>query len=490
MYADRINKIRIRLIKNNRTVTLEKQLIMKNTSNIHNDMFRDMQEKNLFHQTHKYALEYLDQAFDRNIFPTEEALSDLKHFEEDMPDAPSGSSEVLELLHKYGSPATVAQIGGRYFGFVNGSVVPAGLAAKNLATYWDQNTALQVISPIASKLETVVEKWLKQLFNLPDRAVAGFVSGTSSANFCGLAAARYRIFKNMGWDINEKGFIGAPQIRVVAGRHAHSAILKAVNLLGFGAGNIEWVDVDDQGRIIPEAIPELDSKTILILQAGNVNSGSFDPFDEICDKANKAKAWVHIDGAFGLWAAGSEKLKYLTKGMEKANSWAVDGHKTLNTPYDSGIVMCEDNEAIVSALHMTGGYIILGKERDGMFYTPEMSRRARVVELWATMKYLGRYGIDQMVEVLHVRAKQFAEEISRVEGFRVLNEVVFNQVIVSCASDELTLQTLKKVQEQRECWAGSSDWDGRKVIRVSVCSWATTAEDITTSVRSFEQSIS
>ncbi|MCK5097137.1 MAG: aspartate aminotransferase family protein, partial [Desulfobacteraceae bacterium] len=257
-----------------------------------------------------------------------------------------------------------------------------------------------------------------------------------------------------------------------------------IGLLGFGKDSIEWVDTDKQGRIIPESIPELDDNTILILQAGNVNSGSFDAFENICNKANNANAWIHIDGAFGLWAGAVKKLKHLTKGMDKANSWSVDAHKTLNTPYDCGIVLCKDEDALVSALHMTGSYIVLGDKRDGMFYTPEMSRRARIIELWATMKYLGRDGIDEMIYGLHQRAVQFAEEL-KSHGFEILNDVVFNQVLIHCDTDELTKKVLAKIQEMRICWCGGSQFNNKEVIRISVCSWATTSKDISISVKSF-----
>ena len=453
-------------------------------SPIQNKMFKEKKGKLIFNKSQKYALEYLDNAFERNIYPTDEAVKNLKYFDEDMPQSSTEAQEVLELLHKYGSPATVSQIGGRYFGFVNGGVVPAGLAARLLADFWDQNSVMQVSSPVSSHLETIVEKWLCRLFNLPEKTVAGFVSGTSSATFCGLAAARYRILQKAGWDVNNKGLFGAPGIRIVTGNQAHSTVLKAIGLLGFGKDNIEWVDTDEQGRIIPELIPELDASTILILQAGNVNSGSFDKFDEICVKANNADVWIHIDGAFGLWAGAVEKLKHLTKGMEKANSFSVDAHKTLNTPYDCGIALCKDEEALVSALHMTGSYIVLGDKRDGMFYTPEMSRRARIIELWATLKYLGKEGINEMIYGLHKRAKQFAEEL-KSNGFKILNDVVFNQVLVHCGTDDLTMKTLQKIQEMRVCWCGGSKFNNKDVIRISVCSWATTSEDISISVGSF-----
>jgi glutamate/tyrosine decarboxylase-like PLP-dependent enzyme len=326
---------------------------------------------------------------------------------------------------------------------------------------------------------------LKSIFHLPETTVAGFVSGTSGANLCGLAAARYRLLKNLQWDVNASGLFSAPNIRVVAGKQAHSTVIKATALLGFGQKSIEFVEVDDQGRISSDLLPELDNRTLLILQAGNVNSGSFDDFSKICEKARNAGAWIHIDGAFGLWAGAAEQLKHLTKGMEYAHSWAVDGHKTLNTPYDCGIIMCADREALTSALHMSGSYIVVSEDRDGMLYTPEMSKRARIIELWATLKYLGKSGVDQMITTMHERAVQFATKISALDGFTVLNQVVFNQVLVCCDSDEMTNKVLEKIQALRECWVGGSMWQDRRVIRISVCSWATTSDDIDTSVQSF-----
>jgi len=447
-------------------------------------MFSELLKHDLFEQAKDYALEYAENSIDRNVYPTDNAIENLKVFDESLPDKIGESKTIIEKLHKYGSPATVSQIGGRYFGLVNGGIIPTALAVKWINDFWDQNTPLYVTSPITSKLETIVENWLKEIFNLTTDTVAGFVSGTSMAILCGLAAARYRIYRRLDWDVNSKGLINAPKIRIVAGKHAHGTVLKAVTLLGFGKDIIEWVDVDNQGRIIPDLIPELDERTILILQAGNVNSGAFDSFQDICDKAKQSNAWIHIDGAFGLWAAGSEKLSYLTKGIEKADSWSVDGHKTLNTPYDSGIVLCKDKDALVSALQASGSYIVYGENRDGMLYTPEMSRRARAVELWATIKYLGKEGIDELVYGLHDRAKQFADGLSKY-GFKILNEVVFNQVIVACDNDLETESTLKNIQELRDCWCGGSQWFDKKVIRISVCSWATTEKDIDISINSF-----
>ena len=452
-------------------------------------IINELNAKELFDQAQQYAYEYLQEIFVRNVYPTEEALKNLAVFDEEFPIESARAKDVLKQLHTFGSPATTATLGGRYFGFVTGSALPVGLAAKNLSTYWDQATAMNVMSPISSKLETVVEKWLIELFHLPKDSSAGFVSGTSAANLCGLAAARYRILQRQGWDVNQRGLRNAPKIRVVTGRQAHSTVLKAIGILGLGQENIEWVDVDDQGRILVDMLPSLDESTLLILQAGNVNSGAFDEFERICDLGRQANAWVHVDGAFGLWASAVENLNYLTNGVENATSWAVDGHKTLNTPYDCGIVLCADKEALTAALHMSGSYIVESTERDGMFCTPEMSRRARVVELWAILKYLGRKGVDEMVLTMHKRAKQFANDISQIQGFHVENDVVFNQVLVRCETDELTERTLHNIQMLRHCWLGGSVWFGKKVMRVSVCSWATTEADITTSVNSFRKAI-
>jgi len=450
-------------------------------------MQQEQQAKTLYKQAQNYAFEYADEALVRNVFPSGQALAELRHFDEDLPENSGDAKAILEQLHQYGSPASVAQAGGRYFGFVNGGILPVSLATKLLTDFWDQNTALYVMSPITSKLEQVCEEWLRQLFGLPDTTVAGFVSGTSSAIFCGLAAARYRIFKNHNWDFNQLGHSGAPPIRVIASSQTHGAVVKAIALLGFGIDNIEWVDCDDQGRIIPGAMPVLDNSCIVLLQAGNVNSGAFDPLQEICDNANAVDAWVHIDGAFGLWAGGTKRLAHLTEGMEKAHSWSVDGHKTLNTPYDSGILLCRDKDALVMALQASGAYLNFSENRDGMLYTPEMSRRARAIELWAALKYLGSDGVDELVFGLHERAVQFAGELTSA-GFTVLNDVVFNQVIVAPSdNDETTQSILESIQQSGECWLGSSVWKGKKVIRISVCSWVTSEQDISRSVQAFIQ---
>lgn len=452
--------------------------------NLRESMFQEFADKTIFRQAGNYAFEYADTVRGRNVFPSDTAMNNLDKFSEKLPDSPGNALAILNQLHQYGSPATVAQIGGRYFGFVNGGIIPASLAARWLSDFWDQNAALHVISPITSRLEEVTEGWLRQLLGLPERVVAGFVSGSSLAIFCVLAAARYRVLQNNHWDVNKRGLTGAPKIRVVAGSHAHATVTKAIALLGLGTDHIEWVDADEQGRIVASSIPKLDNRSILILQAGNVNSGAFDAFDEICVRARQTNAWIHIDGAFGLWAAASQRLSHLAKGIEMANSWSVDGHKTLNTPYDSGIVLCDDQDALLHALQAAGAYITYSEHKDGMLTTPEMSRRARVVELWAALKYLGKSGVDDLIFGFHERAVQFSKELKE-NGFKILNDVVFNQVLVTCETDELTHQTMKNIQQSGECWVGGSTWYGQPVIRISVCSWATTKDDVSRSVRAF-----
>jgi len=454
------------------------------TKSLQDKMFGEMESKDIFEQAKSYAFDYADKALQRNVFPTDDAIQNLNQFVEELPDISGDAAGILKQLHEHGSPASVSQIGGRYFGLVNGGIIPASLAVRWLSDFWDQNTPLYLSSPIASKLEEVTELWLRQLLGLPDSVVAGFVSGSSMAIFCGLAAGRYRIFQNNNWDINKKGFGGAPKIRIVAGNQAHGTVIKAIALLGLGIDNIEWVETDNQGRIEPSAIPELDANTLLLLQAGNVNSGSFDAIDEICNKAKAVNAWVHIDGAFGLWAAGSKRLNHLTRGIEKANSWSLDGHKTLNTPYDNGILLCKDKVALVQALQASGSYIVYSENRDGMLYTPEMSRRARIVELWATLKYLGKAGVDELVFGLYEKAVQMGRQLE-AEGFQILNDVVFNQILAACDSEEITSRTIQNIQESGECWVGGTKWQGKAVIRISVCSWATTEADISRSVRAF-----
>jgi glutamate/tyrosine decarboxylase-like PLP-dependent enzyme len=358
-------------------------------------------DKLLFQKAQEYAFSYMETVTERPVFPSDKALDNLKNFHEPLPESPCHGAEVLEKLHRYGSPATVAQTGGRYFGFVNGGSIPAVQASQWITTAWDQNAALYLMSPIASCLETICLQWLIELFELPEQCVAGLLSGSSVATLCGLAAARHVLLEKQGWDVNADGLSGAPRIRVVLGEQAHSSVFKALSILGFGRNQLELVPADEQGRMRIDRLPQLDDRTMLIVQAGNVNTGAFDNIDSIADRANKAGTWLHVDGAFGLWCAASGSRKHLTRGIDKADSWSVDAHKTLNAPYDCGIILCKHPQALTMAMQASGSYIHYSKERDGMAYVPEMSRRARSVELWATLKTLGRTGIENLIDSLH-----------------------------------------------------------------------------------------
>ena len=438
----------------------------------------------LFGLASSQACAYMTGAREQAVYPGPEALAALAGFDEPLPEAPCDPAAMLRQLHLAGSPATAVSTGGRYFGFVNGGALPPALAAKWLIDAWDQNAAMYVSSPVVSRLEAVCQRWLLELLGLPGDCVAGFVGGTSTATAVGLAAARHELLRRQGWDVNAQGLFGAPPIRVVIGEEAHGTVFKALALLGLGRERVERVAVDGQGRMLASALPALDAHTLVFAQAGNVNSGAFDPFPEICARARAAGAWVHVDGAFGLWAAASPRLRHLTSGIELADSWSVDAHKTLNAPYDCGIVLCRHPQAVVAAMQNTGAYIVLSEQRDGMLYTPEMSRRSRGAELWATLKTLGRTGAAELVEGLCDRARQAAGQL-RAAGFQVPNEVVFNQVLVACATPEATRATLARLQASGEAWCGGSVWQGQPVIRMSVCSWATTPADIDRVVAAF-----
>ncbi len=438
----------------------------------------------LLEQAHRHAADYIDTVRDRPVFPRQGALDGLSVFDGSLPDNGLDPSEMLTLLHKHGSPATVAQTGGRYFGFVNGGIHPPALAARWLADAWDQNAALNVISPIAAKLEAQCETWLVSLFDLPQDTAAGLVTGTSTSLACGFATARNTLLARQGWDAAAQGLFGAPELKVVLCEQAHGTVFKALSFLGLGRDRVHSVPCDDQGRMRIDQVPELDDRTLLILAASNVNSGAFDDFRPLCEKAMSAKAWVHVDGAFGLWAAASPAKQHLTDGIELADSWSVDAHKTLNAPYDCGAILCRDRNALTSALQASGSYIQWSDDRDSMMYTPEMSRRARGIDLWATLVTMGRKGIADLIDQLCDGAELFADRLGKA-GFRVLNDTVFNQVLVAGDTPQETEAILRIVQASGECWCGGSKWHGEPVIRISVCAVETTPADIKRSVAAF-----
>ena len=432
-----------------------------------------------------YGCEYLAGIDQRPVFPDAAALDALAAFDEGLPEQPTPAADVLRQLHEVGSRATTANMGGRYFGYVNGGSLPAALAARVLADCWDQNAALEAMSPVASKLESICERWMLDLLRLPSESAVGFVSGTSTASLCGLLAGRNALLSRAGWDARQRGLFGAPPLRVVLGAGGHATVRKALSALGIGAAQIEIVPADDQGRMDADKLPQLDDRTLLVAQAGNVNSGAFDPFQRVCLAAREAGAWTHVDGAFGLWARACADTAHLADGVDLADSWSVDAHKTLNSPYDLGMAICRDRLALASALAADEAYMRRGGGRDGMGYTLDMSRRARGVELWAALKSLGRAGVDALVAQLCERARQFADELD-ARGWRVLNDVVFNQVLVASGSPDKTRRALANLQAGGECFCSGTEWHGEPAIRVSVCSWATTEDDVRRSARAFD----
>lgn len=433
----------------------------------------------LLEEAARRAARYLAKLDERPVFPTPDALAGLAAFEETLPEESQDALQTLALLDNAGSPATVASTGGRYFGFVFGGTLPATLAANWLAGAWDQNAGLHVASPVAVKLEQVALTWLLDVLGLPAEAGGGFVTGATMANFTALAAARHAVLKQVGWDVEAQGLFGAPPITVIVGDEVHVSLLKALAMLGLGRERVVRVPVDGQGRMSPYALPRISGPTIVCIQAGNVNTGAFDPAGEIIQIAHKAGAWVHVDGAFGLWAAAVPDRARLVAGVSEADSWATDAHKWLNVPYDSGLVFCRQAAALRAAMaNNPAAYLAeVGGQREPMEYTPEMSRRARGVEVWAALRSLGRSGLAEMVERCCRHATRFAEGLKAV-GYEVLNDVQLNQVLVSFGDLDKTLRVIKAVQQDGTCWCGSTVWQGRAAMRISVSSWATTDEDV------------
>lgn len=423
------------------------------------------------------ARRYVESIGARTVGPAESELRPLDSFHEPFPEQPVGATEILARLDQFGSPATVATTGGRYFGFVNGGMLPAALAANWLAGAWNQNAALRVMSPIAAELEDVVLGWVCEALRLPPDCAGGLVTCATMANFTALVTARHALLSRAGWNVAEQGMFGAPPIEVVVGAEAHASILKALSLAGFGSKRLKMVEADLQGRMRADKLPRLSEMTIVCIQAGNVNSGAFDPAAEICSAAQGQGAWVHVDGAFGLWARVSPKYEHLTRGLEMANSWATDAHKWPNVGYDSGLAIVRDGAALQASMGIRAAYLEPASRREPMHHTPETSRRARGVELWAALKSLGWSGLRDLIERTCSHAQRFARGLEYA-GFEILNDVVINQVLVSFGSSEVTQDVIRGVQQDGTCWCGGTVWQGRTAMRISVSSWATTEEDV------------
>lgn len=426
------------------------------------------------------SLAYLCDVADRPVAPDRAAVTGLGQLDFALPVAGLPASDVLQLVDVVGSPATVATNGPRYFGFVIGGALPVAQATSWLGAAWDQNAALPVMSPVAARLNDVALRWISELLGLPADAAGGFVTGATMANATCLAAARDAVLTRNGWDAAGQGLVGAPPVTVVVGAEVHTTARKALGIVGLGRGRAIELPVDNQGRIEPRNLPELRGPAIVCLQAGNVNTGASDPFGPLIEWAREADAWIHVDGAFGLWAAASPELASQIAGVNGADSWATDCHKWLNTTYDCGVVLARDRAALSASMEASASYLP-GAATEAMHRTPQSSQRARGVEVWATLASLGRDGVAALVEKNCRLARRFAAAMEDA-GFDVLNDVVLNQVLVSFGSTEQTDEVIAAVQEDGTCWCGPTTWQGRRAMRFSVSAWSTTDDDIDRSV--------
>jgi glutamate/tyrosine decarboxylase-like PLP-dependent enzyme len=434
--------------------------------------------RNLLQTTAARAIDYLEGLDTRPVAPTAEAIARLDRFDEPLPNQPSDPETVLQLLDELGSPATVGTAGARFFGFVIGGSLPAALAANWLVSAWDQNSAFYRVTPGTARIEQIALHWLLDVLHLPATAGGAFVSGATVANFTALAAARHAVLSRAGWDVEGQGLFGAPPITVVIGAEAHPTLFKALGLLGLGRQRVMQVPVDRQGRMRPEALPPLAGPTIVCVQAGNINTGAFDPIQEISAYAHQTGAWVHVDGAFGLWALATPALAHLTRGLDQADSWATDAHKWLNVPYDSGLAFVREAEALRAAMAVTADYLPTATaQRNPADYTPELSRRARGVEVWAALRSLGRAGLADLIERCCRHARRFAQGFEAA-GYEVLNKVVLNQVLISFGDAAVTDRVIAEIQADGTSWVGGTVWQGRTAMRISVSSWATTEADV------------
>jgi glutamate/tyrosine decarboxylase-like PLP-dependent enzyme len=423
------------------------------------------------------ALEHLAEQRTRRVDPDPAAVAGLAALGGLLPEVGEPAPAVIDLLDRVGRPATVLTTSPRFFGFVCGGTLPVALGAQWIAGAWDQNAAMRVLSPVGSALEDIAREWLVDLLRLPAGTHCSFVTGTTTADIVALLAARQAVLARHGWDVTRQGMAGAPPIRAVVGEQVHTTMLRALRVIGLGLDQVIRVPVDEQGRMIAAGLPGLDQgPTILCVQAGNVDSGAFDPLRPLIERARKAGAWVHLDGAFGLWAAACPELAHLVDGHDLADSWATDAHKWLNVPYDSGMAFVRDREGLRETLKLKASYLVQDRA-DPSELTLELGRRARGIEVWAALRNLGRQGVAGLVRQSCLLARRFAEHMAGA-GFEVLNDVVLNQVLVSFGSDEITTEVMRMVREEGTAWFSGTRWRGRAAMRVSVSCWATEEEDI------------
>jgi glutamate/tyrosine decarboxylase-like PLP-dependent enzyme len=425
---------------------------------------------------------YLESLAERSVVPAPDALDALKAFDVPLQEEPTSPETLIAELDRIGSPATVANAGPRFFGFVNGGALPGALAVNWLSTAWEQHGAFQVCAPASTLLEEVALRWMIELLGLPREATGAFVTGTTVAHMTALAAARDALLTRVGWNAGADGLFGAPPVTVITSAETHSTLFKALGVVGLGRNRVVKVPVDSQGRMRADALPPLNGPTIVCLQAGNVNTGAFDPFRKVIEEFRRfdGPLWIHVDGAFGLWARVAPARAPLADGIELADSWATDAHKWLNAPYDCGMVFVRDGEALRRSMALNADYLPTspGNPCD---YTPEASRRPRGVDAWGALRALGRSGLADLVERNCLLAKRFAEAFEAA-GFPVLNDVVLNQVLVSFGDAEKTRAVVEAIQKDGTCWCGPTVWQGKTAMRVSVISWATTEADVDRSV--------
>lgn len=441
----------------------------------------DPASRDLLVSTAERGHRYLQALDGRPVQPHADAVAAVRDFIRPLPAHGTSPEDVLEELDRIGSPGTVASAGARYFGFVTGGALPAALAANWLAGAWDQNAFSETSSPTGALIEAAAERWVVDLLGFPAGTGVGFVTGATGANVAGLAAARTAVLQRVGWNVRDQGLFGAPEISVVVGEEVHASLLKALGILGLGRERVIHVPVDEHGRMRSDALPEIAGPAIVCLQAGNVNTGAFDPAAKIIPIAHEAGAWVHIDGAFGLWAATAPNRAHLMDGFSGADSAAVDGHKWLNLPYDCGMVLVRDPMPLRIAMAVSAAYLPDEDVREPYDLVPEASRRARGVDVWAAIRSLGRTGVAEMIERGCTHAERFAVGLEAA-GFEVLNDVVLNQVLVSFGDPDTTLAVIDGVQREGTCWAGGTTWQGRTAMRISVSGWATTEQDVDRSI--------
>jgi glutamate/tyrosine decarboxylase-like PLP-dependent enzyme len=444
--------------------------------------------RDLLHMTADLAADFYDTLDERPVFPHVDADELRATLGGPLPSGSTAPGEVVEELAAAADPGIVAEPGGRYFGFVVGGSLPATLAADWLTTAWDQDAGLYVLGPAATIVEEIAGGWLKELFGLPPDASFAFTTGCQMANFTGLAAARHRVLRRAGWDVESHGLAGAPPVRIVVGGQRHGTIDRALRMLGLGAPEV--VEADDQGRMRVDELGLGTEPTIVCAQAGEVNTGAFDDLNAVADRRDKAaNAWLHVDGAFGLWARVPDSLRYLAAGVERADSWATDAHKWLNVPYDCGVVFCADGEAHSGAFSTRPPYLMFESEiREPFDWNPESSRRARGFPVYAALRSLGRSGIADLVERCCALARTFAAGLGEL-GAEVLNEVVLNQVLFRFATDEQTNDVLRRVQQGGAAWMGGTTWDGRAAIRFSVSNWQTTPADVERTLAAYAEAV-